>query len=68
MEKNGAESKKKPFCKIVERALEKIDGAVKAIEQCNGKLVADEYTALRAKSGHLMDILYQVGDALCQST
>jgi hypothetical protein len=56
------------FCEVVQKALERIDSAVAAVEQCHGKLGPEEYKALRMRSGHLMDTLYRVGDTLCKAT
>jgi hypothetical protein len=56
------------FCQSADIALEKIEEAIRALEQCQGKLAPEEYKALRARSGHLMDTLYHVGDALCRTT
>jgi hypothetical protein len=49
-------------------ALEKIEEAIRALELCEGKLTADEYKELRRRLGHLMDTLYNVGEALSKST
>jgi uncharacterized protein with HEPN domain len=49
-------------------ALKKIEEAIIAIELCTGELTADGYRELRARSGHLMDTLYIVGEALSKFT
>jgi len=56
------------FCYMAQAALKQIDKAVEALDVCEGKLTSDEYKALRARLGHLMDTLYRIGGALSKST
>jgi len=53
---------------LADRALDKIEEAIKAVELCEGKLTSDGYKELRGRLGHLMDTLYKVGGALSRST
>jgi len=49
-------------------ALEKISEAIQAVESCEGELTPDGYKELRARLGHLMDALYNVGGSLSKAT
>ena len=46
------------------KALDRIEKAIEALECCQDRLTVDEYKTLRKRIGHLMDTLYEVGEAL----
>ncbi len=54
--------------KCTNRALEKIEQAIRAVELCEQELTPAGYKELRGRLGDLMDTLYRVGGSVSEST